>query len=168
MVTTSIKTTKMSGFVEADIVETGLPTLPLQDIEYLGVPHEPRVSFLDVNPHYTNNQEPLLLRDEAAIRQKIRNVLATPVGSSYFEPEYGSMLPYRIFDPITSASAWLLRSDTAIALNRWLGGLISVDMARVSVEVILGTPDSEGYEIYVPYTINRTAEATSYKFKVTR
>lgn len=163
-----METAKISGYTDSSILEVGLPTVPRQDYQKLPVLNVPRVSFIDVNVGYTSNQDDLLVTNTLAIRQKIRNVLATPVGSEYFEPTYGSLLPYRLMDPINSTTAWLLKTDTAMAIQQWLGRLIRVDMSRVVVAPIYGSPDSEGYEIVVPYSILETSEADSYQFKVLR
>ena len=154
----TLQTAQLSGFTEADIIETGLPTLPFRDYTSRGTLRVTSSRIIDVNPYYQSNQDRLLLRDTDAIKQKIRNILSTPIGSEYFEPEYGSMIPYRIHDPINDGTAWILRTDTVIALQRWMGNLITVDMAKVKVALLYDTPDGEGYYIFIPYRINETNE----------
>lgn len=111
------------------------------------------IYYIDVNVNYTVDQKGLIVYDTDAIKNQMSNVLATPIGSDHFEPTYGSNLPYRLYDPITAGTAFLIYSDTISALQKWMGNRILINQALAFVRPIDNDPDSEGYEIRMPYQI---------------
>ena len=109
--------------------------------------------YIDINSEYSVNQKGLIVYDTDAIKNQISNILATPLGSDHFEPTFGSNLPYRLYDPITSGTAFLIYNDTIGAVSRWMGDRIAVNQALTIVRPMDNDPDSEGYEIRMPYQI---------------
>lgn len=60
------------------------------------------------------------LTDEAAhIRQSIRDILTTPVGSRLMRREYGSLIPELIDQPANDANRLRLMSASVSAILRW-------------------------------------------------
>jgi phage baseplate assembly protein W len=58
--------------------------------------------------------------DEAShIRQSVRDILTTPIGSRLARRDYGSMLPELIDQPQNGATRMRALSATAMALIRW-------------------------------------------------
>jgi len=88
------------------------------------------------------------LRGIEHLRQSIRDILTTPIGSRVMRRDYGSRLPALVDNPMTPRLAMDLYSATAEALARWEPRfkLTRVRIARAEVgQVVL---DLEG--IYLP------------------
>ncbi|MGE4323546.1 MAG: GPW/gp25 family protein [Sphingobium sp.] len=75
--------------------------------------------------------------------QSIADILGTPLGSRVMRRDYGSLLFSLIDQPLTAATAMLLRAATAVALRRWeprltiqrvtLGGDASAGQASITI-----------------------------------
>lgn len=135
---------------------------------YLGKAQHVNVYYSDLNSRFGIDDQPLIVQDYRAINRQFDIILSTPLGSEEFEPDFGSMLPFRLFDPITPISSYLIRNDTIDALNKWLGSKITLDLATSSVEIINDNPDYEGYVVNMIYTINRTRAAATYSMAFVR
>lgn len=123
------------------------------------------IYYIDINTNYRVNQKGLIIYDEDVVKNQIANILATPIGSDAFEPTYGSNLPYRIQDPITDTTSFLIYNDTIAAISKWLGDRITVMTSQSYVRPLNGEIDSEGYEIRLIYYMNKTraiAEFSSF------
>lgn len=59
------------------------------------------------------------LDDEAHIRQSVRDILTTPVGSRVMRRQYGSLIPDLIDHPGNAANRLRLMSATVMAVLRW-------------------------------------------------
>lgn len=128
-----------------------------------------KVYFVDVNSDFSLNGKPEIITEDDAIRAQIRNILSTPLGSEHMEPEYGSMLPFRLFDPITAMTAYIIEGDTLTAVNRWMRNKITLSRQSCYVRELLGDAEgSEGYYISMAYTVNRTAAVVEYNFSIYR
>ncbi len=53
------------------------------------------------------------------IRQSVRDILATPIGSRVMRRDYGSLLPELIDRPLNDATLLQVYAATAMALIRW-------------------------------------------------
>lgn len=87
----------------------------------------------------------LLLDEEAHIRQSVRDILTTPVGSRIERREYGSLLPDLIDQPGDAANRMRMMSATVMAIIRWeprlavqkatidldMAGTVTIDMDAV-------------------------------------
>lgn len=129
-----------------------------------------KVYFLDVNARLGEDSSDPLVAEDEAIKGQIRNILSTPLGSEPFEPEYGSMWPYRLFEPVTAFNAWNLENDTIVAVNRWMKGLIQLARQNCFVEQLPenGPQGVDGYYVRLTYTIMRTNAVASYTASIYR
>lgn len=59
------------------------------------------------------------LSDLAHIRQSIRDILTTPIGSRVMRRDYGSLLPELIDQPLNGATLLRAQAATVLALARW-------------------------------------------------
>lgn len=59
------------------------------------------------------------LSDVEHLRQSVRDILFTPIGSRVMRREYGSLLPELIDQPINEALPLRLTSAAVMALLRW-------------------------------------------------
>lgn len=126
------------------------------------------IYFMDVNSTFRQDNKELIIYDQDAINRQITTILSTPLRSEDFEPTFGSLLPYRLFDPIGNITAYLLRSDTIDAIGTWMKGRITMNMAQTDVSIINDNPDYEGYIITMPYRINRTNSVVTYSMAYLR
>ncbi|MBI2306097.1 MAG: GPW/gp25 family protein [Rhodocyclales bacterium] len=66
------------------------------------------------------------------IRQSVRDILTTPIGSRVMRREYGSLLPDLIDHPGNPANRLRLMSATVMAIIRW-EPRVSVRSARIGI-----------------------------------
>lgn len=97
----------------------------------------------------------------AALRDSVRNILTTPIGSLVMHREYGSLLPRLIDQPLNDATLLRAYSATVIAITRWEPRL---RVRAVRKEVHAGQPgaatlsldavtaDGEAVDINTPVT----------------
>lgn len=147
------------------LIPSAFPTSSLINLGELG---RQKFYFVDINSEFGIDGKREILVEEDAIKAQIRNILSTPTGSEPFEPEYGSLLPYRLFEPINVANAWNIENDTVVAIRRWMASRIEVTRQQVYVQELL--PDesagAEGYYIRMSYTITRTRAVAEYRFSL--
>lgn len=134
----------------------------------LGKTAKQNIYYSDVNSRFKLDDQALIVYDSRAINRQIDNILSTPLGSDDFEPEFGSMLPFRLFDPITPMVSFLLRSDTIDAVGRWLGSKITMDTLNSSVDILNDDPDYEGYLVNMRYMVNKTRAIATYSMAFVR
>ena len=122
------------------------------------------VRFRDINCDYTIDQNDITVDDHAAIQHRIRHLLSTPLGSEIFEPNFGSNLPYRIMDPITPTTGFILETDTIVAIAKWMSSEITIG-ANVRIEPL---EVDDGYLITIPYYTNDNGTGAVYSFEALR
>lgn len=126
-----------------------------------------KIRFRDVNCDYRmdSKQTQLIVDNHLAIRNQLKNLLSTPVGSEDFEPTYGSDLPLRIMEPITALTGYLIETDTLIAISRWMRDRIRLVLPGASVTPLV---DEEGYNITLPYILIADNQFSVFSFDVLR
>lgn len=90
-----------------------------------------------------------IVDEETHIRHLIEQVLFTAPGERVNRPNFGSGLQRLLFAPASSELAAATQIVVQGALQQWLGDLIEVEAARVTVE------DSR-VSVTIRYTIRRT------------
>lgn len=90
------------------------------------------------------------LGDVAHIRQSVRDILVTPVGSRVMRREYGSLLPDLIDQPLHGATRMRAYAATVMALARW--------EPRIRVTAVAFETGEAG-RLTVTMTAQRTDEA---------
>lgn len=75
--------------------------------------------FIDLNPTFHDDGDDLLTEYIRTIRKQNLNILSTPIGSVYFEPQFGSQCSDYIFDPLTETTAWKIETAAYYAIRRW-------------------------------------------------
>lgn len=123
--------------------------------------------FIDLNNDYGESSTELRLVGKDTIKAQIRNILSTPLGSEAFEPEYGSLLPFRLFEPLTEFTAWQIENDTVSAVTRWMASRINVHRSQCSAQAF-EREDASGYYIKLVYSEIETGEVVTYGFFVSR
>ena len=72
------------------------------------------------------------------------------------------MIPYRLFDPINEMTAFLIYTDTIEAVRKWMGNSVTVFEDQAYVTPVNNDPDSEGYEVVLPYLVNMNKSVGTY------
>lgn len=146
--------------------EPAAATLPPSRFIDLAPLPKGRLFFLDVNKNYgEGGDQRSLLSEDDAIKGQIGSILSTPLGSEPFEPEFGSLLPWRIHEPINQMTAWLIENDTITAVSRWLVSRIKVARDQCFVRPL---ETEEGYAINLTYQVLRTKAIVEWNFSVYR
>lgn len=107
----------------------------------------------------------LTVYNHDAIQQKMSNVLGIVVGEEPFEPTFGSLLPYRVFEPINIDTAFEIEFDTIIALSRQMSGEITVYNRMTSVTPLdADIFNGEGYEVVIGYMDKKSKTVDRYSY----
>lgn len=122
------------------------------------------VVWVDVNSNLGEDTDPELVVDIAAINNSLLNLLSCPIGSRPFEREYGSELYSALFEPADSQAAAFLDMGIFQAIRRW-EPRIQMDLTRSSVTP---TPEGDGFDVLIAYTIVRTNITANYQFTIRR
>ena len=77
-----------------------------------------------------------LIGGEEHLRQSIKRIIMTPIGTHPLQPEFGSRVPDLIDKPMTDETILLLNTSIVEALYKW-------EERIESVEVTLDTENSE-------------------------
>lgn len=96
------------------------------------------------------------------INQSIHMILSTRPGERMFLPEFGSRLPYLVFEPDDDILHAQLQMYTADALRRW--------EKRITVTAVAteDMPDQNTVSIHIDYIINKSHSKGSYVFPFMR
>lgn len=95
------------------------------------------------------------------IRQSVRDILATPLGSRVMRREYGSLLPELIDQPLNDALLLQAYAATIMALIRWEPRIrvtairrrvSSTETGRATLEIDGQTRAGEPFTLEVPIT----------------
>ena len=116
----------------------------------------------DLNGNWTQDEKRLLVMENDAIKQKIQNVLYVLVGEEPFEPTFGSLVPYRLFEGVTDRIAFLLEGDTIGAVGTFMRDEVEVNHAQCAIEAL---SDDEGYQITLVYR-EKLREPVQWRFKL--
>ena len=121
-------------------------------------------TYSDLNRFFGQEGAPDLLFDKQAISQALFNIFQTLVGEAgpIFEPEFGSILPQLLQQPLDEITAFEIRAATIQAAQRW-EPRIEVDSSQTSVIVDQVSP---GYQVYLVYRIRQTGEVTSLTIRL--
>lgn len=82
-----------------------------------------------------------LIGGEEHLRQSIRRIIGTPIGTYPLQPAFGSRVPDLIDKPMTDETILLINSSIVEALYKW-------EERIQSVEVTLDTENSRNGELY--------------------
>ena len=81
-----------------------------------------------------------LIGGEAHLRQSIRRILTTPIGSYPLQPEFGSRVPDLVDKPMTDETILLINMSIVEALYKW-------EERIQTVEVMLDTENISSGEL---------------------
>jgi phage baseplate assembly protein W len=104
----------------------------------------------DIDPFFNKSPKTgdlLLVRDEAAIRTSLKNLMATAYGERLFQPQIGGSLRQLLFEPIDAISAMELRDRILLTIANH-----EPRVQNVIVDVV-AVPDDNAYTVTVEYSI---------------
>lgn len=120
--------------------------------------------YRDINNQW-NVSINAIVEDEMAVKRQIDNLLGTPIGTEFFEPTYGSNLPFRIMDPINEMTAYIIETDTFLAIWTWMRDRVTLDYSRSKIYPI---EEADGYVVDLVYYVIKSSKMVTYKFEVLR
>lgn len=106
--------------------------------------------YSDIDPAFTRSPKTsdlLSIRDDAAVRTSIRNLLSTAFGERLFQPTIGGSLRPLLFEPIDAITTMEIR-DRIIGTIRGYEPRVS----NIIVDVV-ANPDENSYHVTVEYAI---------------
>lgn len=114
------------------------------------------VIFKDLNRNFGGNGYQDLLYDSEAISQALFNLFQTVPGEAgpIFEPEFGSLLPLLIHEPMDEVTTYKLEAAVFQAVQRW-EPRITILLSQSGIETDLV---NQSYKVTLTYTINSTGE----------
>ena len=121
------------------------------------------VIYRDINTLVGQNVDRELVDNEKAIRNSIYNIMTTPIGSRYRQPEYGSRLHQFVHEPSTSDSAFQLEALLVQSIARWKPR-IQIVRPETSVTPLV----SGGFDIVITYFIPKLSQISNLGLTVTR
>ena len=112
--------------------------------------------YSDVNPYFGLDTKGAIVRGIQAINVSIFNVLTTPYGTRYRQPDYGSYIPFILQELPSDDIERQLKNYSIRPIETWCP---RAQVIKESVEVN-PLKDGDGYNILIPYyapDINRRA-----------
>jgi hypothetical protein len=106
--------------------------------------------FTDIDPTFTKNPKTgdlLLLKDDGAVRNSIRNLLSTAFGERLFQPTIGGSLRNLLFEPIDAITTMEIRDRIIATINTY-----EPRVGQLLVDVV-ASPDENYYTVVVEYAI---------------
>ena len=101
---------------------------------------------LSFEPHPVTKDLPVL-KNEAAIRKSVRNIVETIRGERFFDSLFGSEVRSSLFDFVVLGTATFLESEIATAIQNYEPRISELS---VSVEA---RPDDNAFEVTVNFSI---------------
>lgn len=113
-------------------------------------------TYVDLNSFFGYQGSPDLVFDRQAISQALRNIFSTTPGEAgpIFDPEFGSLLPQLLQEPLDEITAFKIRGATIQAVQRW-EPRVEIDFSASDVQVV---PQLPGYHVILSYKIRYTGE----------
>lgn len=104
-----------------------------------------------------------MLTGPARIRQDLALALAEPYGHDQFHPEYGSVLPNYIGEPLTAELQLLVRSEVVRVLQQYIGA----QQAGVAADALSGARSRYSYQDIVQQVTSVDTKVLHDTLKVT-
>lgn len=121
------------------------------------------VIYRDVNTLTNVTLDSELVDNEKAIKNSLYNILTTPLGSRYREPEYGSRLQHFLYEPTDRDTAFQLEALLVQAIERWEP---RIQIVRPQTKVV--PIRSGGFDITITYFIPKANKISSFGMTASR
>lgn len=84
-----------------------------------------------------------------SIVQSIQNIISTPIGSRFFEPEFGSRIPEMLFEIQDDTTEIMIINEAYASIQRW-EPRVQIDFANSSVTADY---DHHTYEMIIAFHV---------------
>lgn len=114
--------------------------------------------YSDINA-YTPTKRPILV-DVEAVYQSLINILNTPTGVRFFNPEFGSDIEPLLFEPVDDITAMEIRHNLVLAVQRW-DPRLELDYNKTQ---IIPSEDQNRYDVLLAFIL-RGVSKEIFEFK---
>lgn len=118
-----------------------------------------RATYADLNRNFGASSSSDLLFDRQAISQSLFNIFSTVPGEAgpIFNPEFGSLLPNLLQEPMDNITLFKLRAAVIQAVQRW-EPRVDVDLENTEMDIDL---PSLSYKVRLAYFIRATGDSAT-------
>lgn len=114
-------------------------------------------TWIDVQARVGLDNVGALAYDVEAVRNSVKNILMTPIGTRPYEREYGSWLHHYLQEPLTLTTVESCRTSLIESIKRW-EPRIQIDTSKTVMELLRQDPGFRltlFYKIIVPETTDQ-------------
>lgn len=107
-------------------------------------------SFKDISPTFDKNfvtNDIIVIKDFAAIKNSIKNLLLTSPGERFFNPNIGCSVSKILFEPVDPFTAYQLKEEIVTTIEKFEP---RVKLNEVSV---VTRSDEQGYDVTVDFSV---------------
>lgn len=122
------------------------------------------IIYRDINTLVGQNRKRELVANDEAIRNSLYNLMTTPIGSRYRQPDYGSRLHQFIHEPVTDDTAFELEALLIQAIARWEP---RIQIIRPQ-SYVRAMNDPPGFNILMTYNIPKASQISNLGLTVLR
>lgn len=122
------------------------------------------IIYRDINTLVGQNRKRELVANDDAIRNSLYNLMTTPIGSRYRQPEYGSRLHQFIHEPVTDDTAFELEALLIQSIARWEP---RIQIIRPQ-SYVRAMNDPPGFNIVMTYNIPKASQISNLGLTVLR
>lgn len=120
------------------------------------------LTYSDINTSYHQDNKALNVYNLDAINNQVVNILTTPIGERPFEPEFGSILPTLLFEPISDVTSWSIETEIFEALGRWQPRIRIIQSQTRAIP----DPKNASYLLFIAYTTLYNATNTVLTIRI--
>lgn len=116
---------------------------------------------LDFTPHPVSG-DIAVLKDSAAVKRAVRNILFTGLYERPFNPEFGGNLKQLLFEPATPM--------TAISIKTYIQDALRIYEPRVSIVDLQVSLDQDllGYNVYLLFAVDNISQVDTFQIFLER
>ena len=119
---------------------------------------------VDVNSLLGINGKGILVRGVDAVNNSIYNILACLLGTRGYRPQYGSLLPRYLWEPVHPGNAQRIRIAMIQAIENYEPDVI-LDLGRTTATPL---PQGDGYDVIITYILREDKTNGSVRFAFDR
>lgn len=115
-------------------------------------------SDLDFRLRKLTNGDVVKVYDEDAINQSLLSLFNTIKGERFFNPTYGSNIPFLMFEPFDTVTANAIVSDIQDSIKTWED--IRIKILELNIDMDF---DNSTYNLHMLYSIKSTQDYGNFK-----
>lgn len=116
---------------------------------------------LDFTPHPVSG-DVTILKDSAAVKRSVRNILFTGLYERPFNPDFGGNLKQLLFEPATPM--------TAVSIKTFIQDALKIYEPRISIVELQVSLDQDllGYNVYLLFAIDNISQVDTVQIFLER